>query len=226
MKARKGRDPAVHGKQSVKKLLGQNRGAANAEIEKELKSWNIKYQFLEDNALAELIAQEIWNNKIIALHRGSTEVGPRALCHRSILANPVNPDMKDIINSRIKHREHFRPFAPVVTKDMEFEIFDLRQSSPYMLLAPTVKEAYRKKLPSITHIDYTARVQSVSAEDEPFIYLLLNKFAQKSGVPVLINTSFNVNGQPIVEKPIDAIKTFINNDMDALVIGNFWVTKS
>ena len=95
-----------------------------------------------------------------------------------------------------------------------------------MLLAPTVKEAYRKKLPSITHIDYTARVQSVSAEDEPFIYLLLNKFAQKSGVPVLINTSFNVNGQPIVEKPIDAIKTFINNDMDALVIGNFWVTKS
>ena len=199
---------------------------SNAEIEKELKSWNIKYQFLEDNALAELIAQEIWNNKIIALHRGSTEVGPRALCHRSILANPVNPDMKDIINSRIKHREHFRPFAPVVTKDMEFEIFDLRQSSPYMLLAPTVKEAYRKKLPSITHIDYTARVQSVSAEDEPFIYLLLNKFAQKSGVPVLINTSFNVNGQPIVEKPIDAIKTFINNDMDALVIGNFWVTKS
>lgn len=198
---------------------------SNSEIEKELKTWNIKYQFLEDDALAEMIAQAIWDNKIIAFHRGRTEVGPRALCHRSIFANPMNPDMKDIINNRIKHRENFRPFAPVVTKEMEYEIFELKQSSPYMLFAPTVKESYRQKLPSITHIDNTARVQSVSSETEPFVHLLLNKFAEISGVPVLINTSFNVAGQPIVEKPIDAIQTFMTNDMDALVIGNFWISK-
>lgn len=88
-----------------------------------------------------MMAQAIFDNKIIAFHRGRTEVGPRALCHRSILANPTNPNMKDIINNRIKHRENFRPFAPVVTKEMEYEIFDLKQSSPYMLLAPTVKKS-------------------------------------------------------------------------------------
>lgn len=199
---------------------------SNAEIEKELKNWNIKYQFVKDDSvLAGMIVEAIWDNKIVAFHRGRTEIGPRALCHRSIFANPVNPDMKDIINNRIKHRENFRPFAPVVTKEMEYEIFELKQTSPYMLLAPIVKEKYRKKLPSITHVDNTARVQSVSYESEPFIHLLLNKFAEISGVPVLINTSFNVAGQPIVEKPIDAVHTFLNNDMDILVIGNFWISK-
>lgn len=198
---------------------------SNSEIEKELNSWNLTYQFLNDEALADVIAQAIWDNKIVAFHHGRTEIGPRALCHRSILANPLNPNMKDILNNRIKHRESFRPFAPVVTKEMEYEIFELHQSSPYMLLAPLVKEAYRDKLPSITHVDNTARVQSVSSETEPFVHLLLNKFAALSGMPVLINTSFNIAGQPIVESPADAIQTFIHNDMDALAIGNYWVTK-
>lgn len=199
---------------------------SNSEIEQELKSWKLNYQFLDDDALAQSIAKAIAENKIIALHRGRTEIGPRALCHRSILANPTNPDMKDIINKRIKHRENFRPFAPVVTEEMEYEIFDLRQSSPYMLFAPTVKEAYRSKLPSITHVDNTARVQSVSKKTEPFVHLMLDKFAAITGVPVLINTSFNVAGQPIVERPTDAIQTFLNNDMDALVLGNYWISKN
>lgn len=199
---------------------------SNSEIEDELKTWNLNYIFFEDNVLARMMAQAIFDNKIIAFHRGRTEVGPRALCHRSILANPTNPNMKDIINNRIKHRENFRPFAPVVTKEMEYEIFDLKQSSPYMLLAPTVKKEYRDKLPSITHVDNTARVQSVSKETEPFVHLLLNEFAMLSSVPVLINTSFNVAGQPIVERPTDAIQTFINNDMDILVIGNYWISKN
>lgn len=198
---------------------------SSSKIESELKAWNLNYSFLEDDALAHTIAQAIFNNKIVAFHRGRTEVGPRALCHRSILANPTNPDMKDIINNRIKHRENFRPFAPVVTKEMEYEIFDLKQSSPYMLFAPTVKETYRDRLPSITHIDNTARVQSVSKETEPFVHLLLNEFAALSGVPVLINTSFNVAGQPIVEAPADAIQTFLNNDMDILVLGNYLISK-
>lgn len=199
---------------------------SNSEIEQALQSWKLNYQFLEDDALALLVAQAIADNKIIAVHRGRTEIGPRALCHRSILANPTNPNMKDIINKRVKHRENFRPFAPVVTEEMEYEIFDLRQSSPYMLFAPTVKEAYREKLPSITHVDNTARVQSVSKKTEPFIHLLLNKFASIAGVPVLINTSFNIAGQPIIESPADAIQTFLNNDIDALVIGNYWILKS
>lgn len=199
---------------------------SDSQIEEELKSWKLNYQYLEDEVLAQAIAQAIADNKIIAVHRGRTEVGPRALCHRSILANPTNPDMKDIINKRIKHREGFRPFAPVVTEEMEYEIFDLKQSSPYMLFAPAVKEAYRNKLPSITHIDNTARVQSVSKRTEPFIHLLLNKFAAITGVPVLINTSFNIAGQPIVESPADAIQTFFNNDMDGLVLGNYWVSKT
>lgn len=198
---------------------------SNSEIENELKAWNLDYRFLEDDALARMIAQAVFDNKIIAFHRGRTEIGPRALCHRSILANPTNPNMKDIINNRIKHRENFRPFAPVVTKEMEYEIFDLKQSSPYMLFAPTVKKEYRDKLPSITHIDNTARVQSVSKEAEPFVHLLLSEFAVLSGVPVLINTSFNVAGQPIVERPVDAIQTFLNNDMDILVIENYWISK-
>ena len=100
---------------------------SNSEIEDELKTWNLNYIFFEDNVLARMMAQAIFDNKIIAFHRGRTEVGPRALCHRSILANPTNPNMKDIINNRIKHRENFRPFAPVVTKEMEYEIFDLKQ---------------------------------------------------------------------------------------------------
>ena len=199
---------------------------SNSEIEDELKAWNLNYSFFEDDVLARMIAQAIFDNKIIAFHRGRTEIGPRALCHRSILANPANSNMKNIINNRIKHRENFRPFAPVVTKEMEYEIFDLKQSSPYMLFAPTVKKEYRNKLPSITHVDNTARVQSVSKESEPFVHLLLNEFAILSGVPVLINTSFNVAGQPIVERPIDAIQTFISNDMDILVIGNYWVYKN
>ena len=195
------------------------------EIEQELHAWNLNYQKCGDNILAQKMAQAISESKIIAFHRGRTEIGPRALCHRSILANPLDPDMKDILNKRIKHREEFRPFAPVVTEEMEKVIFNLKQSSPYMLFAPTVNSDFLGKLPSITHVDNTARVQSVSKESDPFMHLLLNKFAEITGIPVIINTSFNVAGQPIVESPIDAISTFISNDIDILVLGNYWIER-
>ena len=133
--------------------------------------------------------------------------------------------MKDIINNRIKHREPFRPFAPVVTIEKAFDIFNLKQESPFMLLAPTVKEDYKTLLPSITHVDGSARVQTVDKAVEPFIHSVLKEFEAIKGVPVIINTSFNIAGQPIVEAPSDAIQTFINNDMDILVIGNCWVEK-
>jgi len=198
---------------------------SNEEIEKVLSSYSLTYQKLDDSALAVMLAREIYNNKIIALHRGRTEIGPRALCHRSILANPTTSDMKDILNNRVKHREPFRPFAPVVTEEKQFEIFALKQGSPYMLLAPSVREPYRNHLPSITHVDGTARVQSVSHQQEPFIHELLTEFEHLSGLPVLLNTSFNVAGEPIVESPEDAISTFLKTPIDVLCIGNYVVTK-
>ena len=195
------------------------------EIERVLCGHSLNYQKLDEQTLAHTLAKKIFENRIIALHRGRTEIGPRALCHRSIMANPTSPNMKDILNDRVKHREAFRPFAPVVTAERQFDIFELKQESPYMLLAPHVKEAYRERLPSITHVDGTARVQSVTYQQEPFIHTLLSEFEQISGLPVLLNTSFNVAGEPIVESPEDAVTTFLKTQIDVLCIGNYLVTK-
>lgn len=194
-------------------------------IAETIKSKNLKFEKYDDVSLAKQIAFYINENKIIALHRGRTEIGPRALCHRSILANPSNPDMKDILNQRVKHREEFRPFAPTVTSEEQFKYFNLKCSSEYMLLAATVKEEYRSYLSSITHIDGTARIQSVSKEQEPFIHLLLEEVKKLTGFPVLLNTSFNVAGQPIVESPLDAVNTFLTTNIDILVIGNYIINK-
>lgn len=197
----------------------------NEKIETILQSHNLTYQKLDDCTLAQNLAKEIYSNKITAIHRGRTEIGPRALCHRSILANPTHSEMKDILNNRVKHREPFRPFAPVVTSERQYDIFELKKESPFMLLAPHVKEKYQSYLPSITHVDGTARVQSVSYHQEPFIHTLLCEFEKLSGFPVLINTSFNVAGEPIVESPEDAISTFLKTEVDVLCIGNYLVIK-
>lgn len=197
----------------------------NETIETELKKNNLKYKKIDDYNLAKEIAKLICNDKIIALHRGKSEIGPRALCHRSIIANPTNPNMKDILNLRVKHREPFRPFAPTVISDKQFEYFDLKAESPYMLLATTVKEEYQDVLSAITHVDNTARIQSISKHDDEFIYSLLKEIEYINGYPVLLNTSFNVAGQPMVESPYDAINTFIEHDIDILVIGNFLIEK-
>lgn len=198
----------------------------NERIEKALKGKNIKFSYLNDNDLANTVAQLIANGKIVGFHRGRTEIGPRALCHRSILADPTNPSMKDTLNRRVKHREEFRPYAPVVTFEDQFEIFDLKADSPYMLLATTVKEKYRSKIPSVTHIDNTARIQAVKNSEEPFLYNLLKEFQKLKGVPVLLNTSFNVAGEPIVETPEDAIQTFLKTNIDVLVLGNYITYKT
>lgn len=194
-------------------------------IEASLKHKGLPYKRYTDQELSVKVAEYIAQNKIIGFHRGRTEIGPRALCHRSILANPANAEMKDILNKRVKHREYFRPFAPTVTSENQYEIFDLKQGSPYMLFAANVKEAYRNKLPAITHVDHTARVQAVSAEQEPFMHSMLLELKRLIGVPVVLNTSFNVAGEPIVESPDDAIQTFLKTEIDVLVIGNFIVVK-
>ena len=199
---------------------------SDKEIKNAIEKKGLKYHKYTDPELADVLANYISKNKIIALHRGRTEIGPRALCHRSILANPSDPNMKDILNNRVKHREPFRPFAPTTTEEEQYEYFTLKESSPYMLLAAEVKEEYRLKLASITHIDNTARVQAVSKDVEPFIHSLLLKVKKRIGFPIVLNTSFNVAGQPIVESPLDALNTFLSTDIDILVIGNYVIDKS
>ena len=194
-------------------------------IKKELDSFNLKYRYYNDVELCKIIAQYIFENKIVAIVRGRSEFGPRALCHRSILANPTWNGMKDYLNQKVKHREYFRPFAPVVTEEMAFKIFDLKQISPYMLLACNVKDEFTAKIPSVTHIDQTARVQTINKTQEPFIYQLLLEFEKLSGVPVLLNTSFNDNGEPIVESPSDAIQTFLNTNIDVVILENYILEK-
>jgi carbamoyltransferase len=195
-------------------------------IKKEIISKGLHYKKYDDCELAKKIAQYIYDNKIIAFHRGRSEIGPRALCHRSILANPTNRDMKDILNNRVKHREPFRPFAPTVVDEEQYKYFDLKHSSEYMLLATTVKKEYRADLAAITHVDNTARIQSISKQKEPFLHTLLMEIKAKTGYAVVLNTSFNVAGEPIVESPLDALNTFLTTDIDVLVLENFVVEKN
>lgn len=198
---------------------------SESEIKSAIEKKGLKYNRYNDVELASVMADYISENKIIAFHRGKTELGPRALCHRSILANPTNPYMKDILNNRVKHREAFRPFAPTVIEEDQYKYFDLLQDSPYMLLATTVKEEYRTQLSSITHVDNTARIQSVSKDREPFIHSFLLALKERTGFSIVLNTSFNVAGQPIVESPADAIDLFLLNEIDVLVIGNYVIIK-
>jgi carbamoyltransferase len=154
------------------------------------------------------------------------EFGPRALGNRSIIANPCSPDMKDILNNRVKLREDFRPFAPAVVAEAAATYFELDGPSPFMLLAPRVRPERAAQIPSVTHVDGTARVQTVSRDQNPLFYRLLECFGEVSGVPMVINTSFNIRGEPIVCSPADAVMCFLGTDIDFLVIGNFLVSKA
>jgi carbamoyltransferase len=178
------------------------------------------YDDLEDGIPYDesIIAEMLSQSKIVAWFDGNSEFGPRALGHRSFLANPADPKMKDILNKRVKNREWFRPFAPIVLKEKTFEWFDLEVESPYMLYTCPVKQPWR--IPSVTHIDGTARVQTLDYNTNPKLYSLIQKFESLTGVPIILNTSLNVNGQPIVETPNDAIELFEKSDIDAIVINN------
>jgi len=157
-------------------------------------------------------------SKIVAWFQGGSEFGPRALGHRSFLANPTDPKMKDILNRRVKHREWFRPFAPIVLKERCSEWFDISVDSPYMLYTCPVKQPWL--IPSVTHVDGTARVQTLDIETNEKLYDLIKRFEVFTGVPVILNTSLNVNGQPIVETPKEALELFHSSDIDAIVIDN------
>lgn len=170
---------------------------------------------------AELIAA----GSIVGWFQGRAEWGPRSLGNRSILADPTRPDMKDLINKHVKHREEFRPFAPSVTVEDSVKYFEGVESSPFMLFVVKAKDNARSKIPAVVHIDGTSRVQTVSEEANPCYYRLLRAFEKIKGVPVLLNTSFNVNREPIVNSPEDAVRCFYSTGLDYLVMGNYLVSK-
>src|SRR5262249_51679959 len=157
--------------------------------------------------------------------QGRSEFGPRALGNRSILGDPRKPEMKDKLNKRVKHRQAFRPFAPVVIAERAHEIFEGEGESPFMLLAKNVRPEWRDRVPAIVHVDGTARVQTIRREHNERLYDLLKEFEAITGVPALVNTSFNVKGEPIVETPEDALRCFLNTGMDYLVLHDMLLSK-
>ncbi len=194
-------------------------------LDKDYYKKKLQYKFIEDQmeisrSVAELIAQ----GKVISWFQGKMEFGPRALGNRSILADPRNPKMKDIINLKVKRRESFRPFAPVVLREYQHEWFESDYFNSYMSSVVRVKENKKVLVPAITHIDNTARLQSTDEQTNKKLSLLLHEFHKITKVPVLLNTSFNEN-EPIVRKPKEALDCLIRTDIDFLIIGNYVVNK-
>jgi carbamoyltransferase len=192
------------------------------EIEAFLKDRRIASQRLSDDALVEEVARLIHEGKVVGWARGRMEFGPRALGARSILASPRSAEMKATVNSKVKYREFFRPFAPSVPIDQVHEYFDVAPgtSLPFMLKIPQVRAEVRDRIPAVTHQDGTGRVQTVEPHVNPVFYALLKKTGQLSGVPVLLNTSFNVRGEPVVCSPEDVYQCFLRTGIDAVVLGN------
>jgi len=171
---------------------------------------------------AKLLAE----GNVLGWFQGRSEFGPRALGNRSLLADPRTPEMKDKLNKRVKHRQAFRPFAPIVIAERAAEIFEGDEESPFMLVAKAVRPEWRDKIPAIVHVDGTARVQTVRRESNERLYRLLEEFYALTGVPVLLNTSFNVKGEPIVETPRDAVGCFLSTGIDHLVVHDTLISKN
>jgi carbamoyltransferase len=218
---------------------------SNAEIRAYLESQRIPFTELTEDELPERIADLIKAEKVIGWFQGRMEFGPRALGARSIIGDAQSPRMQEVMNLKIKFRESFRPFAPTVLREKVSDYFELDRESPYMLLVAPVAMAKRrdmtaeeqrlfglKKLltirstiPAVTHVDYSARVQTVTEDYQPRYYRMIRKFDEKYGCPVIINTSFNVRGEPIVCAPEHAYLCFMRTNMDYLLLGNFLIEK-
>lgn len=203
---------------------------SNEEIKSFLKSNGIKHrEFKSDNDLVEKTADLIFENKVVGWFQLGMEWGPRALGARSILSNPTNPDMVDILNTKVKHREKFRPFAPAVCwedANKYFEIDNLMsESANYMLLVYPIKKEWRDKIPAVTHIDGSGRLQTIRRNQNKLYYDLIKRFGKLSGIPILINTSFNIRGEPIVCNYFDAYKCMMGTGIDYLVMGKYLITR-
>ena len=222
-------------------LLGPN--FSNTFIKEYLNKVGANYIELNEKEIIEKTSQEITNGKAIGWFQGRSEFGPRALGNRSILADPRDAKMQKILNLKIKFRESFRPFAPAIIEEEVSKWFNIKEKSPYMLIVAEVNEEIKNhenlkkqkmlngfekiklslsKIPAVTHVDCSARVQTVSVSKNEKFYKLLNEFYKKTGCPILVNTSFNIRGEPIVNTPEDAFKCFMGNNLDVLVIDNFF----
>lgn len=210
----------------------------NDEIFNWIKDSGHEAKYFADDELYQIVAENLVNEQVVGWFQGRMEFGPRALGNRSILGDPRSEKMQKILNVKIKFRESFRPFAPSVLEEHVSEYFEFEGESPYMLMVAPVNDQrihknleeklgfeklyqLRSELPAITHVDYSARVQTVNKKTNPRYHALISAFKDKTGVPVLINTSFNVRGEPIVCTPEDAYRCFMRTNMDVLVVGNY-----
>lgn len=191
----------------------------NEEIETFLKSRNIAYTRLDDDALYEKVTQKLIEPGVVGWFSGRAEFGPRALGARSIIADPRNPQAKDLLNAKIKRRESFRPFAPSILKEYTGDYFTKVEDVPFMEKVFPIKPEKHKEIPAVTHVDGTGRLQTVMKDVSPRYWALIDKFRQKTGVPILLNTSFNEN-EPIVNTPEEALNCFLRTQMDMLVLEN------
>ena len=204
------------------------------------------YENLPDSTLFRYVAKLLDEGKVVGWFQGRMEFGPRALGGRSILADPRNPEMQSLVNLKIKYRESFRPFAPAVLEEYVSEYFEQQRESPYMLIVADIAESHRvpldpgmptvsgieqlkqarSSIPAVTHVDYSARIQTVHEDTNPRFHTLLKAFHHRTSCPVLVNTSFNVRGEPIVCSPSDAYRCFMRTEMDYLVLENCLLEKS
>lgn len=196
---------------------------SDAQILAALDRFNLRYR--ESETVCAETAEFLANGDIVGWFQGQMEMGPRALGNRSILTDPTNDRAKQILNARVKFREPFRPFAPSVLEEAVGEWFTYEERAPYMLHVYDVKPEKRDEIPGVTHVDGTARLQTVSREDNERYHRLISEFERRSGVPIVVNTSFNIKGEPIVNSPTDAIRCFLGNGLDYLVIGDYVVDK-
>ena len=198
----------------------------NDQIESTLEAKNIPFQKLSDDDLIQTVASLLEGINVIGWFQGRMEYGPRALGNRSIIADARNKENWQKVNLKIKFRESFRPFAPTALEERVSDYFDLDRPSPFMLLVADVHPDKRDEIPAVTHVDGSARIQTINREQNPKYYDLIKAFEEKTGCPVIINTSFNVRGEPIVCTPEDALNCFLNTHMDYLVMGNCLIKKS
>jgi carbamoyltransferase len=196
---------------------------SDAEIEKALQTYKIRATRVADPA--PIAAEMLAKGKILGWVQGRMEFGPRALGSRSILADPRDPEMTAKVNNAVKFREWWRPFAPSMLSEAASEYIESATDSPFMILTAQVRPDKRSVIPAVTHVDGSARPQTVERHVNPLYWRLIHEFGQRTGVPVIMNTSFNLRGEPIVSSPTDAIRTFFSSGMDALVIGSFVVEK-
>lgn len=213
------------GKLPVKKMQHAYLGpeSTGAEIEKALTTYKLGATKLDDPA--KTAAEMLAGGKILGWFQGRMEFGPRALGSRSILADPRDPEMNTKVNNAVKFREWWRPFAPSLAAETAGEYLESATDSPFMILTAQVRHEKRDVIPAVTHVDGSARPQTVERDLNPLYWRLIHEFGVRTGVPVVMNTSFNLRGEPIVCTPTDAVRTFFSSGMDALVIGNFLVEK-